>query len=805
MSTPSSSRRERVAWLALLGLAAAVRLWDLGGRMMSHDESLHAFFSFRLMAEGAYQHDPVYHGPFLYHLTALVFFLVGHTDATARLAPALTGVAIVASAWWWRGWIGRRAAWCAAVLIASSPTWLFYSRHIREDVFAAAFTAGWAYAFLRLLESRDVRWLTRLTWAMALAFVAKETAFITGAIFGTFAVFVAVWPRVGAVTRAAALDAAVAMLALVLPFAAGPLFLAFGWSPVGEEAVRRLMGGGGLVIGGLVAVGLAAGAWRFGVARWARLYAGFWGVVLVLLTTLLTRPAGVASGVVGSLGYWLTQQEVARAGQPWFYYGIVGLLYEPVTVLLGIAALGSGLHYLRSVDAPSLAPREGVEFGGSPLALALLAWWSFGALAGYAVAGERMPWLLLHQSLPLTLGAGWAAERLLSVRRDLRGEQLRLVLGTAAGVVSFVGVVLATPFEGRTLEAVSATLDWWTCVVVMLAAGAWALPAARRLPAPWCGRAVWLGLLLPLAAYTLRAAAHASFVSGELPTELISYAQAAPDVRRVTETIARIDERLGGHQRVRVVLDGETTWPFSWYLRRYPLTTVWTSTPPNAEDVDVLLAGSPNQAMATAWATPEFVHERAISYWWPLQDYRSLTRRTFGDLLVDGTRRRRLAAIVLRRDYGIPLEQWPARREFDLFVRRALLPSVSARATGVAWTPEPRPSRLPALSRPARDADRLPPRSHGSAHRPEALEGPCALASDESAHRALHHAQAVAHRQARHGDIGGEGVVGHLREQRSNRHGAHQAERAVHVVDAAAERHADGERRGRRDEAAHPR
>jgi uncharacterized protein (TIGR03663 family) len=695
MTSPSSSRRERIAWCALLGLAAAVRLWDLGGRMMSHDESLHAFFSFRLMAEGVYQHDPVYHGPFLYHLTALVFFLFGHTDATARLAPALAGVAIVASAWWWRGWIGRRAAWCAAALIASSPTWLYYSRHIREDVFAAAFTAGWAYAFLRLLESRDTRWLTRLTWAMALAFVAKETAFITGAIFGSFAVGVAVWPRAGAVTRAAALDAAVAMLALVLPFATGPLFLAFGWSPVGEEALHRLMGNGGLVTGGLVAVGLAAGTWRFGLGPWARLYAGFWGVVLVLLTTLLTRPAGVASGVVGSLGYWLTQQEVARAGQPWFYYGIVGLLYEPVTLLLGIAALGGGVHYLRSAHAPPMAPREGVEFGASRLALALLAWWSLGAMAGYAIAGERMPWLLLHQSLPLTLGAGWAAGRLLCVRRDLRGrlDQARVVLGTAVGVVAFVALVLATPFGGRTIEAVSATLDWWTRTVVLLAAGAWALPAARRLPRPGRARAVFVGALLPLAAYTLRAAVHASFVSGELPTELISYAQAAPDVRRVTQAIARIDERLGGHQRVRVALDGETTWPFSWYLRGYPLTTVWVSTPPHVEDVDVLLAGAPNQPTATAWATPAFAHEHGLSYWWPLQDYRSLSSRTLGGLLVEGARRRRLAAIVLRRDYGIPLAEWPARREFHLYVRRALLPSASADATLAVSAPQPQSQR----------------------------------------------------------------------------------------------------------------
>jgi len=675
MSAPSS-RREQVAWVVLIGLAAAVRLWDLGGRVMSHDESLHAFFSFRLMTEGVYQHDPVYHGPLLYHLTALIFFLLGPTDATARLAPALTGVAIIASAWWWRDWLGRRGAWCAAALIASSPSWLFYSRHIREDVFAAAFTAGWAYALLRFLESRDLRWLTRLTWAMALAFVAKETAFISGAIFGTFALIAAVWPRARAVTRAAALDAAIAMLALVLPFAAGPIFLAVGWSPVGDAAATHLAGGGGVVVAGLAGVGLALGAWRFGALPWARRYAGFWGVILVLLTTLLTRPAGVASGVVGSLGYWLTQQEVARAGQPWFYYAIVGLLYEPVTLVLGISALVCAFVRIRPTGAPALAPRDDGGSTPSTLAFALLLWWSVGAIAGYGIAGERMPWLILHQLLPLALAAGWGAGRLLSAPREPHapGDLPRVVLGSAIALVALVSLMQVVPFAGRTVEAASATLTWWTRLVAALAAASVALPAAARLPPPWRARALPLGLLLPLAVYTSWAGANAAFVTGELPTELISYAQAAPDVRRVMQTVERLDERLGGHHRVRVALDGETTWPFSWYLRGYPLTTVWGPTPPDPDGVDVLLAGAPSRPTAAAWATPAFEREPGFSYWWPLQDYRTLTLRSLAGLLLDSARRRALAAIVLRRDYGIPLGSWPARREFDVFVRRTLLP-----------------------------------------------------------------------------------------------------------------------------------
>jgi predicted membrane-bound mannosyltransferase len=37
-----------------------------------HDESIHAGTSWKLATGQGYIHDPVYHGPFLYHLTALV-------------------------------------------------------------------------------------------------------------------------------------------------------------------------------------------------------------------------------------------------------------------------------------------------------------------------------------------------------------------------------------------------------------------------------------------------------------------------------------------------------------------------------------------------------------------------------------------------------------------------------------------------------------------------------------------------------------------------------------------------------------
>jgi hypothetical protein len=76
---------ETLAWAAILLLAVVSRFYALGVRGMSHDESLHAVYSHNLFRSGSYQHDPMMHGPFLFHANAFIFLLLGVSDATARV------------------------------------------------------------------------------------------------------------------------------------------------------------------------------------------------------------------------------------------------------------------------------------------------------------------------------------------------------------------------------------------------------------------------------------------------------------------------------------------------------------------------------------------------------------------------------------------------------------------------------------------------------------------------------------------------------------------------------------------------
>src|SRR5207237_2304054 len=86
---------EYLPFLGLMFVGLALRFWDLGAKAFHHDESLHAFYSWRLYDGQGYVHDPMMHGPVLFELNALVFLLFGASDFTARLAPALLGVGVI--------------------------------------------------------------------------------------------------------------------------------------------------------------------------------------------------------------------------------------------------------------------------------------------------------------------------------------------------------------------------------------------------------------------------------------------------------------------------------------------------------------------------------------------------------------------------------------------------------------------------------------------------------------------------------------------------------------------------------------
>src|SRR5919201_3094329 len=101
---------EKAAYVGLVLIGLILRFWDLGPRMLHHDESLHALYSWYLYTGRGYAHDPMMHGPTLFEIGALMYFLFGATDAVARVGTSLFGVALIGFVWMTRDFIGQVAA-----------------------------------------------------------------------------------------------------------------------------------------------------------------------------------------------------------------------------------------------------------------------------------------------------------------------------------------------------------------------------------------------------------------------------------------------------------------------------------------------------------------------------------------------------------------------------------------------------------------------------------------------------------------------------------------------------------------------
>ena len=130
-----------------------MRFIALGDRAFHHDESQDAYFSYLFRQSGDYEYNPLLHGPLRFYLTALMYVLFGDSNFTARLAPALMGASMVPMCWLLRPLLGRIAAFAAAVLLAFGPSYLYFSRFAREDIYFAAITLALLIAIWRFLEN----------------------------------------------------------------------------------------------------------------------------------------------------------------------------------------------------------------------------------------------------------------------------------------------------------------------------------------------------------------------------------------------------------------------------------------------------------------------------------------------------------------------------------------------------------------------------------------------------------------------------------------------------------------------------
>jgi hypothetical protein len=361
----------------------------------------------------------------------------------------------------------------------------------------------------------------------------------------------------------------------------------------------------------------------------------FVGIYVVLYTAFFSNLLGIFTGSFGAIFYWLGQQDVRRAEQPWFYYLLLMPQYDPIPVIVG--GFGMVLTGWRL-----LAHRLfGRDEGPFPFVRGFMAYWALASIAIYSWAGEKMPWMVIHPNLPLLLLAaallGTAVER--GVRNAefgigrARGATPRSEGATTASPHSafpiphsawlYGGLMVAALAGGFFAAARLANQDprlsdypgWNLLLIPWLVIAA--LAALLALARGWrqAGRTVLLALAAALVLFQVHAGWALAFQTGDVPKDMLVYVQTSPDVTRFMDELDEFSELQTGGKDLPILYDDSTSWPFQWYLRDYDRKSFFS-----CSEGGCTLAGAPDEGTAIVLVGNDnlAVHPELESY---LSDY----------------------------------------------------------------------------------------------------------------------------------------------------------------------------------------
>jgi uncharacterized protein (TIGR03663 family) len=617
---------EQWAWVAVLGLAALLRFWDLGAKALHHDESMHAFYSLLFARDSSsYAYNPLLHGPFQFHAEGFMFMLllaaqaIFHVggpgnqpwinDTTARLVPALFGLGIVALPIGLRREMTRVGALVAGLLLAVSPSLVYFSRFLREDIYFNFFMFAMVVCAVRYATTRRMLWLSLTAAATVLAYATFEGIFLTLLIFISFLVVALGWELAVSLYQRLPLDLSERAKLLV---------------------TRALLL---IVIAGLAAI---AGVWALQTMRKLSAYITTHPTqsdiqVAILeqrtVSALLYLSIAFALIVIIALVWQIARDNSA---------------YEREERLVAArAAEGDGERDEWEIEAPPLSRPERIEaIIGAPGRLASrmldaldpkrqpllqlllsVSWaqWFVAFVTGW------MLFVALYWEIPgagRTIGQGfeegighgvWQGLYYWLQQQDVaRGaqpvyyyflliplyEQLALVMGLAGVVYALIRPTRFRLFLVWWCIGSLGIYSWagekmpWLSIHILLSLmllaaiaiaralrGVWAFAQALRVGMPPGEALTWrtggalasvaltILLLIPMV-HSMYLLAYRDPSNG--PLEMMVYVQTTQDVDTVMAKIAQADQNLyGGKHQLKIVVGQGEEWPMYWYLRDY--------------------------------------------------------------------------------------------------------------------------------------------------------------------------------------------------------------------------------------------
>lgn len=434
--------------------------------------------------------------------------------------------------------------------------------------------------------------------------------------------------------------------------------------------------------------------------HWWKFLVIFYTIFFLLYTTFLTNMQGSLSGIVGSLGYWLNQQEVNRGNQPLYYYALLQMpFYEflPIagSLLAVVLSIAKKKSAAKSTDQALEEQPESTEVGENKPVIHsfsisnLLLFLGISSLIAFTIAGEKMPWLTVQITLPFLLlagkGLGTYIDSINWKERSARDHVLSLVLSLCILVVTFfiLGSLLGNepPFQGKTQTQLQTTYGFlFKCVMLAGLIVVYRFSHKQQTKSMRTKYFI-LSFFVILGLLTGQSALRASFVNYDYPKEYLVYAHAAPGPKEILAQVEEISQRTTGGLDIRVAYDNHALYPFWWYFRNYPNRIAYLENPTrNLADVPIILAGQENYGSVEPIIRNNYYTFEYYRLWWPNQDYYNLTGERIVNALTSADMRQALMDIWLKRDYSqyaqtnnnayLTLSSWLPSEKMRMYIRK---------------------------------------------------------------------------------------------------------------------------------------
>ena len=474
-----SDKKYRLYGFIIVLFALFFRLFELGERVLHHDESIHASFTLKLLERGEYSYDPAYHGPFLFHSTAAVFYFLGINDTTSRFVPVFFGVAAILVLFLLKREMGKSGVLWSMLLLAFSPSMVYFSRFFRNDmiiVFCTLAAVAGAFRYLDSIHSsKRYPYLFLTASSLAIAVSSKENAYLVISIFGAYA-------------------------------GLGLLYWIYSDWKKGDTGLKKTIFHKTSTLLPYIPEILLSGA-----------LAVF--IILFFYSSAFRYDISLFSIVERAFNHWMEMHRIERIGGPFYYYIPILFTYEILTVLFGTA----GFFYFLGNRVRSR--------GRNYSFFLFLCYWALTSLLLYSYLQEKVPWLVVHIVLPFGLLAGAFLGEMFSGNAE-SGKQKQV------------------NYSGKT-------------------------------------RTLLAGVLVLTLLVSMAQCISINYFRSMEDKELMTYAQASPDIRTLMEKIGEFDgspETL----RIYVVDPYQLYWPLPWYLRDYE-KAAYSSKPPASSKYDAII------------------------------------------------------------------------------------------------------------------------------------------------------------------------------------------------------------------------